>query len=156
MKSIWLTIFAVLFVTPVICVSQVPSGSTGQCKDGSYTSAAKKSGACSGHKGVQTWYVTSSKPASLSGAPPSVAPESQPEQTAPADTKATAKRSSTSSIMQPAFGGGPGLVWVNTSSKIYHCEGTAYYGKTKTGKYMSEADAKAMGAHADHGRACSK
>ena len=33
------------------------------------------------------------------------------------------------------------MVWVNTDSHIYHKEGSRYYGKTKQGKYMSEADA---------------
>ena len=33
------------------------------------------------------------------------------------------------------------MVWVNTDSKIYHKEGSRYYGRTKKGKYMSEADA---------------
>ena len=54
-----------------------------------------------------------------------------------------------------APGGGAGKVWVNTASKTYHCAGTKYYGKTKAGEYMSEADAKAKGNHADHKKACS-
>jgi hypothetical protein len=37
-----------------------------------------------------------------------------------------------------------GMVWVNTDSGIYH-KGGRWYGKTKTGKFMSEADAKAAG-----------
>jgi len=41
----------------------------------------------------------------------------------------------------PAPGGGHGMVWVNTESHIYHKEGSHFYGKTKQGKYMSEADA---------------
>jgi DNA uptake protein ComE-like DNA-binding protein len=40
---------------------------------------------------------------------------------------------------------GNGMVWVNTDSGVYHKEGTRYYGKTKHGKYMSEADAVKAG-----------
>jgi hypothetical protein len=44
-----------------------------------------------------------------------------------------------------APGGGNGQVWVNTESHVYHKEGSKWYGKTKKGKYMSEADAAKEG-----------
>ena len=44
-----------------------------------------------------------------------------------------------------APGGGPGMVWVNTETKVFHKQGDKYYGKTKTGKYMTEADALKAG-----------
>jgi hypothetical protein len=37
-----------------------------------------------------------------------------------------------------------GKVWVNLDSGIYHKSGR-YYGKTKNGKFMTEAEAKAAG-----------
>ena len=41
----------------------------------------------------------------------------------------------------PAAGGGHGLVWVNTETHVYHREGSRFYGTTKKGKYMTEAEA---------------
>jgi hypothetical protein len=40
------------------------------------------------------------------------------------------------------------MVWVNTATKIYHREGDPWYGKTKHGKYMTEADAIKAGYRA--------
>ncbi len=56
----------------------------------------------------------------------------------------------------PAAAGGAGKVWVNKGSKTYHCEGSKFYGKTKAGEYMTEADAKAKGMRGAKGKACAK
>jgi hypothetical protein len=40
-----------------------------------------------------------------------------------------------------------GMVWVNTSSKVYHKSDDKFYGKTKHGQFMSESDAQKMGGH---------
>ena len=134
-----------------------PSGSTGLCKDGSYTSNETKKGACAGHKGVKDWFamaatatapVKAAAPTSASASAPAAA--TLPAKTAPAATKAATAAPSTA----PAAGGGPGQVWVNTETKVYHCAGTKYYGKTKQGEYMTQAAAKAAGHRADHGKAC--
>jgi Protein of unknown function (DUF3761) len=131
-----------------------PAGSTGLCKDGTYTTAASKSGACRGHQGVKTWLAASSAPAAASPAGKSSAatPASAPAAQASAKGSPAAK----AAARPAAAGGGPGLVWVNTSSNVYHCYGSDFYGKTKAGTYMTEADAKAKGAHGAHGKGCSK
>lgn len=41
-----------------------------------------------------------------------------------------------------------GMVWVNTDSGIFHKEGSRWYGKTKQGKWMTEADAVKAGYQA--------
>lgn len=64
--------------------------------------------------------------------------------------------SAPSAAAMEAPGGGAGKVWVNSKSKTYHCQGTEWYGKTKEGSYMTEAEAKAAGNRADHGKDCGK
>lgn len=72
------------------------------------------------------------------------------------DQDATAKAAASAKPAKAmAAGGGAGKVWANEDSKIYHCPGTRYYGTTKAGKYMSEADAKAAGMHGANNKTCS-
>ena len=37
------------------------------------------------------------------------------------------------------------MVWANPDSKIYHLPGSRWYGRTKTGRYMPEAEAVKAG-----------
>ena len=153
-----------LILVPCTFVAQVPAGApagtTGKCKDGTFTSAAKRQGACRGHKGIDTWYAndttstsSSSKPAPAAPAPAAAA-SPQPAPSAPSSKPSSAKGAASTKTAAP--GGGPGLVWLNTASNVYHCYGKEYYGTTKAGKYMTEADAKAAGGRPDHGKACSQ
>jgi hypothetical protein len=125
--------------------ASAPGGTTGLCKDGSFYSGPTKKGACAGHKGLKTWYGASAA-AGAASAPPAAA--------ASAPAAAPAMAPAAASTAKAAPGGGPGQVWVNTSTKVYHCPNDMYYGKTKHGAYMTEADAKAKGYRADAGKAC--
>jgi hypothetical protein len=59
-----------------------------------------------------------------------------------AASQAAAKGTNTQGAMKaPAPGGGHGKVWVNTETHVYHKEGSHFYGTTKKGKYMTEAEA---------------
>lgn len=112
---------------------------TATCKDSSAFSAATKKGACSGHKGVKTWTNLNMTSSSVTNT---------------GDSAKTAAQKSSAPLPTAAAGGGVGKVWVNEKSNTYHCQTDRFYGKTKTGAYMTEAEAKAKGAHADHGKAC--
>ncbi len=135
-----------------------PAGSTGQCKDGTYSTAPSKQGACRGHQGVKTWFAAAAAAAPATTPAANAAPAPAPASTAASAPAPKSKLSPSekAAARTQAAGGGPGLVWVNSSSNVYHCYGTDFYGKTKAGAYMSEADAKAKGARPDHGKACSK
>jgi hypothetical protein len=142
-----------------------PAGANGLCNDGTYSTAANKSGACRGHKGIKTWFAapdaskakgstakTASTPAPA--AAPAAAPAPAPAQASTPAPAAKASTKTSTKNMAQAPGGGAGLVWLNTESNVYHCQGTQFYGKTKAGSYMTEDAAKAKGAHADHGKPC--
>lgn len=144
-------------LTALAAQAQTPPSVTASCKDGTNYAGTTRKGACAGHGGVLAW--TKAAPTATTTAAPPAAPAA----TAAAPATAPKPKASSTAVAtsQPqgkppaAAMGGPGQVWVNTSSKVYHCPGTTWYGKTKQGMMMSEADAQAKGFHADHGKACS-
>jgi hypothetical protein len=76
-------------------------------------------------------------PTSKPATPP--APASKPA-TAPAPAAHTTTAPTTA--QQPPV---KGMVWVNLDTKVFHREGDRYYGNTKNGKFMTEADAVKAG-----------
>jgi hypothetical protein len=143
--------------------ADAPAGTTVQCKDGSYAAPDNRSGACRGHKGIKTWFgkAADAKGAAAAPAAPTTAVETQSaavSKTGVAPSTGplakTPTRPADPSTIAAAPGGGAGKVWANDSTKVYHCMGDRYYGKTKKGEYLSEADAKAKGMRAAKGKAC--
>jgi hypothetical protein len=136
MRSLALSValIAGLFLSAGAIRAQSPDTVTATCKDGTPFTGTKRSGACRAHGGVQSWDTPGATATSPGAALRQPAPASSP-------------RASPSP-------GGAGQVWVNTASKVYHCPGTRWYGKTKQGSYMSQAEAQAQGARPDHGKAC--
>jgi hypothetical protein len=135
------------YASAVSALPAIPAGSTGQCKDGTYTQAPSIRGACQGHQGVKTWFAKMSP--GLSVDPDANANAIKiTDGSAPANTPALKKTA--------RAGGGPGLVWLDRSSALYYCYGTPDYGKTNIGVYVSEGAAKATGASSNSGKSCSR
>jgi hypothetical protein len=127
---------------------------TGLCKDGTTYTGASKRGACRGHKGVKEWYADQQSPTAGAAAPaPAQAAPTAPAAATPAQTT-TSPAAAPARAATPAPAAGSGKVWVNTRSKIYHCEGSKFYGNTKEGEYMNEADAQAQGYNANRKKVC--
>jgi hypothetical protein len=151
---------ALLFAATVLAQAPAgtPAGTTGVCKDGTNWTGATKKGACRGHKGVKTWYggAEGAAAATPTAAQAEGVAPAAPAAPATAAAPAAAKKSKTTPApaAEAAPGGGPGMVWVNTPTKVYHCTGDRWYGKTKQGSYMTESAAVAAGARPDHGKAC--
>lgn len=99
------------------------------------------------------WMKKSTSSTSNAAAPANAAP-SKPAGSAtaatskPATTPAATASSSHGPKMTAQTPPQPGMVWVNTDSKVYHKAGSAYYGKTKQGKWMTEQEATKAGYRA--------
>src|SRR5271169_1542587 len=91
------TLIAGLLLSIGVAQAQSTGTVTATCKDGTAFTGTKRSGACRGHGGVQSWGAASTATSPVN------APAAQPG-------PATSQRAAPA----PA---GPGKVWVNTASK---------------------------------------
>jgi hypothetical protein len=88
--------------------------------------------------------VTVGAATSAAAAPAAPKPAPAPATPAAAPAASTAARTpaAPTAAQQPPV---KGMVWVNLSTKVFHREGDRYYGNTKSGKFMTEADAVKAG-----------
>jgi hypothetical protein len=66
----------------------------------------------------------------------------------------TSRANIQSYFAEPSRAAAATQVWVNTSSHVYHCPGSQYYGATKSGRYMTEPEALGSGNRPAYGARC--
>ena len=105
----------VALLAPSFARAQAPAGATALCGDGTYSNAATKRGACSGHKGIKTW-LADQKPAAapkVKAAPkaaPAPTPAPMPMAAKPAPPRATPTVAPSPRAAPPAVKAGPKAV----------------------------------------------
>jgi Protein of unknown function (DUF3761) len=150
-----LTAAAGLLFAPALAGAASAAGATAICKDGSQYMGSSDRGACSHHGGVQQWLnaAAAESPQQQVNNVPAASPALNP---APQSSSNVAPAPQTGGSNVAIAANANGQVWVNLKSKVYHCAGDRYYGKTKKGEFLPESQAIAQGFHADHGKACAR
>ncbi len=112
------------------------------------TPMATVSGSASSGSSASSTSTSSSSAPSPAATTPASSPRSS--DSAPKSSKMQSSSSESNSASEAPAQTPPqkGMVWVNLDTKVYHKEGTRWYGKTKNGKFMSESDALAAGYRA--------
>ena len=136
---------------------------TASCKDGTTFTGSSRRGACARHGGVMAFGAAPAAPAVAGAVPATPAPAPSSTPMAPASPAGAGPAAAYPAPARPrqmpaaaaVAEGGAGQVWVNRSTKVYHCPGTRYFGKTQSGAYMTEAAAAAEGDRPSRGKACS-
>ena len=120
-----------------------------------YSSVAdlKKTGIPANQLAMISSNVTVKTPSAVATTPTPTGPKMAPS--APMSPAAATPRTPVSNLPkgnQPtvAYQAPPaaGMVWVNKETKVFHKEGDRWYGRTKQGSYMTEADATKAGYRA--------
>ncbi len=94
--------------------------------------------------GLSAKTISNITPMVSAGSTQAAAPVSVP-QPQPSASRVKSASSATMPATQAQPGGGPGMVWVNPETKVFHRSTDRWYGKTKKGQYMTESDALKAG-----------
>jgi len=152
MKSMHIALFgALLLVAGSVSVwAQAPQQTRDQSQSDSSTPNKSKKTKKTNADGSNSQGAPA--PGSAATSLASTAPAAGKSAAAPATPASTLGRSApaskTATTQQPPPANSGGMVWVNTDSGVYHKPGMRWYGKTKQGKYMTEADAQKAGYRA--------
>lgn len=88
---------------------KAPAGSTAQCKDGSFSSDAKRTRACASHKGVKTWFGQTTASAVQTQSPAVSATQAAPTTGVPSRTPGTLENPVGTSSATPAAPARPAM-----------------------------------------------
>src|SRR6267154_3591512 len=137
-KSIFIALLAAALIFAGNLVSQAQSPQQATDRTNTDSSTTKNTGKKNADVAPAQKKNSSKKPtASTASTSPATAPKDAPGSTAPASDPPMAGQKALSVSTSRIF-------WVNTESGK---PGTRWYGKTKQGKYMTEADAIKAGYH---------